>query len=711
MNTLETAPSSKALVILKDYYGYNDFRPNQKEVIEHTLLSQDSLVIMPTGGGKSICYQIPAIVLDGACIVISPLISLMQDQVESLKQIGISAAFFNSTLSSVELQHIESEFCSGNLKLLYVSPEKMLTRDFYNLMKSVSLNLIAVDEAHCISQWGHDFRPEYTKLGFLKEKFPNTPVMALTATADKATRSDILKQLGIEGANIFLSSFDRPNIELNVRPAQGRMDTIISMIRQNPDDSGIIYCMSRKSTEQVAGKLKAAGIDADFYHAGLPADVRAKTQNNFIKDDLKVVCATIAFGMGIDKSNVRWVVHYNLPKNIESYYQEIGRAGRDGVDSKAVLFFSYRDIIQQQYFIEESGQKELLEAKLKRMQQFAEATTCRRKVLLSYFGEQLEQDCGNCDVCRNPPKFVDSTILAQKALSASIRTGEKVGTRMLIDILRGSGRQELFQLGYQNIKTYGAGKDVSYFDWQHYIGQFLNLGIFEIAFHEHNTLKTTVLAHKVLKGEFPIHVTRPESVQERKGRTTEPKPTKQQERTDELFVRLKDLRKKLANDQGIPAYHIFSDATLEDMSQKRPTTDEEFQEVSGVGQQKLERYGTPFIQEIISFVKHKAEQGEKIKGATHLVTLEYLKEGLNPEEIATKRSLNPVTIYSHIASLFEQGKLSDLTPYISKEEIAQITEALDKVDVSTALKPLFDHFNGEVPYFKLRLAIAIRNKG
>ncbi|PIB37567.1 ATP-dependent DNA helicase RecQ [Reichenbachiella sp. 5M10] len=700
----------KAQSILKETYGYNAFRPLQGEVIEHAMEGKDALVIMPTGGGKSMCFQIPALAQDGVCLVISPLISLMRDQVEALKQNGVTSAYLNSSLTAKEQNEIEEKFLSGGIKLLYVSPEKLLTRDFFNVLRSVTLNLIAVDEAHCISQWGHDFRPEYTKLDFLKKQFPTVPIMALTATADKSTRADIANQLGIAQAKTFLASFDRPNLDLTVRAAQGRLESIIGMINRAPDESGIIYCLSRKSCEKVAEKLQAKGIDADFYHAGMPADVRNKTQERFIRDDLKVVCATIAFGMGIDKSNVRWVIHYNLPKNLESYYQEIGRAGRDGLDSKTLLFFSYGDVVQLKQFMEGSPQKALLEAKLQRMQQFAEATTCRRRVLLSYFGEQLEHDCGNCDVCRNPPTFMDGTILAQKALSASARTQEKVGIGLLIDILRASGRQEIYQLGYQNIKTYGAGKEHSYFDWQHFIGQFLNLGLFEIAFDNHNILRITELGKRALRGEVPVQITKPESLSERSERLTPAKPKKSTQHSNELFDRLRSLRKKIAEEQQVPAYVVFNDATLEDMAAKRPSNEDEMLEISGVGQQKVNQYGDRFVREIIAFVKEKAEQGEKIKGATHLITFELLKEGLSPEEIAEKRKLNIVTIYSHLATLYEQGRDISIRDYLSDEEEVRITKGIEETGETEKLKPLFDHFKEEIPYYKLRLAIAVYKK-
>ena len=700
----------KAKLILKETFGYNSFRPLQEEIIENTLASKDGLVIMPTGGGKSICFQLPALVQEGACLVISPLISLMRDQVEALKQNGVASAYLNSSLSAQEQNEIETTFLNQQIDILYVSPEKLLSRDFYQVIKSVKLNLIAVDEAHCISQWGHDFRPEYTKLGFLKKSFPKVPIMALTATADKATRTDILNQLGIPTAPTYLASFDRPNLSLKVQNAHKRVESIIKLIKQAPDESGIVYCLSRKSCETVAAKLIANGIDADFYHAGLTSEERNETQEKFIRDDLKVVCATIAFGMGIDKSNVRWVIHYNLPKNLESYYQEIGRAGRDGLDSKTLLFYSYADVVQLKRFMEDSPQKELLEAKLNRMQQFAEATTCRRRVLLSYFGEQMEQDCGNCDVCRNPPKFINGTVLAQKALSACARTQEKVGMGLLIDILRGSNRQEVTQNDYHKIKTYGVGKDHSYLEWSHYVGQFLNLGLFEIAFDHHNALRITEAGRRALTGDIPVQITQPETEQARKERMTVKEPTKTAQRSSELFERLRTLRKRIAGELGIPAYLVFNDATLEDMVTRRPTSEESLLDVSGVGQQKLNRFGDQFIKEIISYIKEKNAEGAKMKGATHLITYEFLQEGLSPEQIAEKRKLNVVTIFSHMATLYEQGKNVDIRNHLTAEEEAKIIEAIKATGEPDQLKPLFDHFNEQVPYHKLRLAVAVYKK-
>jgi len=598
---LKTNLLKLANTVLAEKFGYSEFRPMQEDVIANALGHRDSLVIMPTGGGKSICFQVTALVLEGSCLVVSPLISLMRDQVEALRQNGIAAACLNSTLTSDEQDDVERRFISGGIKLLYASPERLCGSDFRKVIQQARLNLIAIDEAHCISQWGHDFRPEYGQLAFIKKEIPGVPVMALTATADRATRTDIVNQLGISKAKVFLASFDRPNLNLTVRPGQQKVPAIIRLIKQNANESGIIYCLSRKSTETLANKLKANGIDAGAYHAGLPSPLRHAVQEKFIRDDLKVICATIAFGMGIDKSNVRWVVHYNLPKNIESYYQEIGRAGRDGLASQTVLFYSYSDVVKLKQFVEGSSQKELLESKLRRMQQFAEATTCRRRVLLSYFGEHLETDCGNCDVCSDPPEFIDGLILAQKALSASARTKEKVGVRLLIDILRGSGRQVIYHLGYHELKTYGAGKEYSYFEWVHYITQFINLGLFEIEFDNYNTLRITDLGKRVLKGVLPVQITQFKEFESTKTKAPTTSEEKLSGKSLELFEKLRVLRKTLADEQQVPAFVVFSDATLYDMVENRPTSDADFLNVSGVGPQKLRQYGPQFLSEIASF--------------------------------------------------------------------------------------------------------------
>ncbi|MEM9987328.1 MAG: DNA helicase RecQ, partial [Bacteroidota bacterium] len=457
------------------------FRPYQEDIIQTLLSGQDALVLMPTGGGKSMCYQLPALIRTGMAVVVSPLIALMRDQVTALQANGISAAYLNSSQSSSEQNSVVEQALLSELKLLYVSPEKALSPDFFNLIKRVKISLFAIDEAHCISAWGHDFRPEYTQLGHLRGQFPDAPFVALTATADKPTRRDIIEQLNLSSPKEFVASFDRPNLSLEVRPGQRKFEAALAFVQERITQSGIIYCLTRKTTEQVAAKLQAKGLKAAAYHAGMDVASRTRIQDEFINDEVHVVCATIAFGMGIDKSNVRWVIHYNLPKNLENYYQEIGRAGRDGLPSDTLLFFSYGDLIQHRYFIEESNQAELLEAKLQRMEQYATAQICRRRVLLSYFGESVQSDCGNCDVCQNPPQRFDATVLAQKALSALVRLREKVGMSMLIDVLRGSNKKELKEKGYHQIKTYGAGADMSVGEWQHCLLQLLQMGYLEIA--------------------------------------------------------------------------------------------------------------------------------------------------------------------------------------------------------------------------------------
>ena len=439
---------------LKKYFGYDTFRPMQSEVIEAIYAGQDVLVLMPTGGGKSVCYQIPAITMPGTAIIVSPLISLMKDQVEGLRGNGVKAAYLNSSQNTSEQEAIEGKFLQGAYDLLYVSPEKLLAQNFIPVMKAAKINLFAVDEAHCISAWGHDFRQEYTQMSYLKREFPEVPVTAFTATADKLTRKDIVKQLNLDSPEIFVASFDRPNLGIEVRPGQKRLQQIIRFIRQHPDQPGIIYCLSRKSTEDLAEKLRKNGITAGHYHAGMSPQQRMKCQEDFVNDTVPIICATIAFGMGIDKSNVRWVIHYNLPKNIESYYQEIGRAGRDGAPADTLLFYSYGDVMILEEILRknESSQTELQLAKLNRMREFAEALVCRRVILLNYFSESTEKSCGNCDVCKNPPEYFDGTVLTQKALSAIYRLREQVASNMLINILRGAGRREIFQRNYHKIK-------------------------------------------------------------------------------------------------------------------------------------------------------------------------------------------------------------------------------------------------------------------
>lgn len=584
---------------LKQYFGYDSFRDQQEQIVKTILAKQDSLVIMPTGGGKSLCFQLPALIFPKLTIVISPLIALMKDQVDGLKANGITASYFNSSQENAERELIINQVVKGKLKLLYVAPESLSS--LQNIIDEDYVSCVTIDEAHCISSWGHDFRPSYQQLGYLKQKLINTPFVALTATADKATRQDILEQLNIPNAELFLSSFDRKNITLNVRPANKRLEQILDFISSKPNQSGIIYCLSRKSTEELAEKLKQENIKASAYHAGLSFEERSKVQEDFIFDRTQIVCATIAFGMGIDKSNVRWVIHYNLPKNIEAYYQEIGRAGRDGLASTALLFYSYADIIQLNKFIEDASNAEVQTAKLERMMQFAEAKTCRRKTLLSYFGEILEEDCGNCDICKNPPQHINGSIYAQKILSVVSRLQESEAMGMVIDVLRGSANTNLTSKGYQQIKSYGIGRDLSASDWQQYIVQLVNQGYCEIAFHEHNNLKLTPLSYQVLFESRQVKMTKAISLLKKDSTKKEKSRVSPSIENNSLFEKLRLLRLEIALEESIPAYLVFNDATLHEIAEEQPSTKQEFLEINGVGKRKLEVYGERFIQLIKSY--------------------------------------------------------------------------------------------------------------
>tara|TARA_R110002050_G_scaffold16019_2_gene49162 strand:- start:260399 stop:262507 length:2109 start_codon:yes stop_codon:yes gene_type:complete len=690
------------LPTLKKYFGYDSFRPQQEEIITSVLEKKDGLVIMPTGGGKSICFQLPSLLFPKTTLVVSPLIALMKDQVDGCNANGIAAAYFNSSQSSEEQQEIIEKIRKAELKLIYVAPESMPALD--NLINETYISCIAIDEAHCISSWGHDFRPSYQQLGFLKKTLPNTPIIALTATADKATRQDIAEQLRISNAKQFITSFDRKNISLTVRPADGRVEQILNFIAKRPNSSGIIYCLSRKTTEQLVAKLKSKKLKAEAYHAGLSFDDRTKVQEDFIFDKTKIVCATIAFGMGIDKSNVRWVIHYNMPKNIEGYYQEIGRSGRDGLSASALLFHSYADVIQLRRFTEGAANQEVQIAKLERMKQFSEATTCRRKILLSYFGELLSENCGNCDVCKSPPKVFDGTVIAQKILSTIARVKESEATGIIIDILRGAKNAAILEKGLENIKTYGIGYDISWKDWQHYIIQLINQGYIEIAFQYHNALRLTEFSKNVLFNGAKVSLTKPIDLLEKIGNPKE-KATKKKKST-ELYERLRTLRHKIALDEDIPAYLVFSDATLQEIENVRPITDSEFLEISGVGQRKLEVYGDLFIAEIITFNKEKKSK----KADTHKVTYELYKEGLSIDEIAEKRKLKTPTIYSHIAKLYGDGKPINIFDFVSKSEVEAVKKAKVALESPPALKSYFDHFEEQLDYFKIRLALAVIDK-
>ena len=598
---------------LKTYFGYDSFRPLQEEIIRHILGGNDALVLMPTGGGKSICYQLPALLREGTAVVVSPLISLMKDQVEALCANGISAGALNSSNDETENAALRGACMEGKLKLLYISPEKLLAEANY-LLRDMHISLFAIDEAHCISQWGHDFRPEYAQMGILHQQFPQVPIIALTATADKITREDIIKQLHLNHPRIFISSFDRPNLSLTVKRGYQQKEkskAIIDFIARHPGESGIIYCMSRSKTESVAQMLQKQGIRAAVYHAGLSPTRRDEAQDDFINDRVQVVCATIAFGMGIDKSNVRWVIHYNLPKSIESFYQEIGRAGRDGMPSDTLLFYSLSDLILLTKFATDSGQQSINIEKLQRMQQYAESDICRRRILLSYFGETATHDCGNCDVCKNPPERFDGTIIVQKALSAIVRTEQQISTGVLVDILRGNMTPEVVDKGYEQLKTFAAGREVPARDWHDYLLQMLQLGYFEIAYNENNHLKITPAGSDVLFGRATarlVVIRREEANETKRGRKRKlPVLSKElplglpNTENEDLFEALRELRKRLADEEALPAYIVLSDKVLHLLSTSRPTTIEEFGNISGIGEYKKKKYGKEFVSLIRKF--------------------------------------------------------------------------------------------------------------
>ena len=598
---------------LKTYFGYDSFRPLQEEIIRHILGGNDALVLMPTGGGKSICYQLPALLREGTAVVVSPLISLMKDQVEALCANGISAGALNSSNDETENAALRRACMEGKLKLLYISPEKLLAEANY-LLRDMHISLFAIDEAHCISQWGHDFRPEYAQMGILHQQFPQVPIIALTATADKITREDIIKQLHLNHPRIFISSFDRPNLSLTVKRGYQQKEkskAIIDFIARHPGESGIIYCMSRSKTESVAQMLQKQGIRAAVYHAGLSPTRRDEAQDDFINDRVQVVCATIAFGMGIDKSNVRWVIHYNLPKSIESFYQEIGRAGRDGMPSDTLLFYSLSDLILLTKFATDSGQQSINIEKLQRMQQYAESDICRRRILLSYFGETATHDCGNCDVCKNPPERFDGTIIVQKALSAIVRTEQQISTGVLVDILRGNMTPEVVDKGYEQLKTFAAGREVPARDWHDYLLQMLQLGYFEIAYNENNHLKITPAGSDVLFGRATarlVVIRREEANETKRGRKRKlPVLSKElplglpNTENEDLFEALRELRKRLADEEALPAYIVLSDKVLHLLSTSRPTTVEEFGNISGIGEYKKKKYGKEFVSLIRKF--------------------------------------------------------------------------------------------------------------
>lgn len=690
--------------LLQKHFGYSTFRPQQKEIIDHVSNGNDAVVLMPTGGGKSICYQLPALMRSGLTVVISPLIALMKDQVQALHSNGISAAYINSSMLKQEETVVWNNIKAGQIKLLYVSPEKLFAQHFIDYLTTLDISLFAIDEAHCVSSWGHHFRPEYKRLSVLKQVFQNVPVVALTATADRAVRGDISQLLNLNKAQYFISSFDRPNLSLAVLPGQKKRQQIEKILQRYKNKCGIIYCSSRVGTEKLAAQIKSLGYKAKAYHAGMSNEARSKTQDAFIQGKVKIICATLAFGMGIDKSDVRFVIHNNMPGNLESYYQEVGRAGRDGQPAEAILFYSYRDVQTHLGFISEVSDPvyaKIQKAKLMRMQDYAEAQICRRKIMLSYFSELPEHDCNNCDVCANPPKYFDGTKQAQMALSAVYRTRENIGVSTLIDILKGTRSASVVEHKLDGIKTFGAGRKITAFDWQMFVQQLIQQGYLEIDYKRHYNLRLNQLSSEVLFDKRSVRLVSPETIKNRQAKLKEqPVLSKQKVKVDEsLFEHLRVLRKNIADKVKKPAFTIFGDATLLDMCERLPETREEFLMVSGIGEHKARVYGGIFTEAIKKF------NSGKTKGDAYLQTQTLFEAGKSIAEIAQLRDLHPVTIYSHLAHLVSSGYNINLGKLVNSEELASMQKAINELGYINDLKPYYEFTDGKIDYGKIRLML------
>ncbi len=692
---------------LKTHFGFDTFRPHQEEIIRHVMEGGHALVIMPTGGGKSVCFQLPALLKDGFTLVISPLISLMNDQVRSLRANGIVSGALHSGTTAEESREIYQHIQKGTLKILYVSPERALTPKFLEFVAPLNVSLIAIDEAHCVSIWGNDFRPEYAQLPGLMQYFPNTPVLALTATADRATQEDIRQQLRLKEPKTYLSSFERPNIHLAVKAGIQRIEQIRDFIKQRKDQPGIIYCLARKTTESIAETLQKYGYKAAAYHAEIDNTTRKKVQEDFQYDRLQIVCATIAFGMGIDKPNIRWIIHYNLPKNIENYYQEIGRSGRDGQPADALMFYSFRDIEVYKEFIEKSEANETFKRvqseKLERIWEYSQATNCRTNVILNYFGEYRSAGCGHCDHCLHPLQGFDGTRLAQMALSACKRSNESVGINLLVDVLRGSGRKEIYERGLQHVKTYGAGKDIAWKDWMHYITQMINQGLLEIDYIGHSVLKCTPLSDTVLFDGKQVELHRQTTELEEPVVKKKPKKVRFSE---ELIDRLERLCQQLGKEEGLPPYAIFPKGTLREMAEVRPFTVEELSRLNGIGDFKSRKYGQAFVDTIRAFMTDQ-DIIKKPKGMTYVETLNLYRQGLSLEEIAQKREMAMSTIAMHLARLYEKGEDIDLQQFLYPDDLLLARQGWRASGFSEQMSKVKEQVGDSLDYTRLNLALAI----
>ena len=712
----------QAKEILKSKFGYDSFRMNQEQAIETVLRGKDCVVLMPTGGGKSLCYQIPALMLDGLTVVISPLIALMKDQVDALKNNGVEAAFLNSTQTTQEQTKVFRDIRSGKLKLLYVAPERLLQSgdQFIDYLKSVNVSLFAIDEAHCISSWGHDFRPEYMQLAKLKFNFPGVPLIALTATADRLVRKDIIERLNVRDAAQFVSSFNRPNIFYAVEPKRNSFARLLDYLESRRDESGIVYCLSRSSADSLAADLRDEGYNALAYHAGLDKEIRDRHQELFLKDEAKIIVATIAFGMGIDKSNVRFVVHMDLPKNIESYYQETGRAGRDGLQSEALLFFSWGDVNKLKGFAEVEGnraQTEIMLKKLNTMGAFGDLKTCRRKFLLNYFSEDLAEDCGHCDNCNTEFERFDGTIIAQKALSAVYRTGQRFGLSYLIDFLRGS-QAKTIRDEHKNLKTYGVGADISKNNWFDYFKDLIAQGFLAQTEGQYPTIVLTEKSEAVLKGNVQVELFKVTIKEDKEDKKASLVSDVSHPYIKDLFNDLKQIRTAFARSENVPPYVVFSDATLVEFATYLPQNDSEMRKISGVGELKLQKYGADFLREIkryceinrlasrINLKTPKREPKKRTKrdadgNDTYSISLDMYKSGLSIEEIAESRGMAKSTIETHLIRFIQSGEIM-LDDLVLERKIEPIRNAVLRLNAGFAVAPVKEFLGEDYSYAEIR---------
>ncbi|MBK8303447.1 MAG: DNA helicase RecQ [Chloracidobacterium sp.] len=710
--------------ILKHQFGYDEFRMNQEPAIEAVLAKKDCVVLMPTGGGKSLCYQIPALMLDGLTVVISPLIALMKDQVDALRANGVEAAFLNSTQTAAEQVEVFRDVRKGKLKLLYVAPERLLQSgdQFLDFLRGINISLFAIDEAHCISSWGHDFRSEYLRLATLKKEFPSVPLIALTATADKLVRKDIFERLNVPDAELFLSSFNRPNIYYAVEPKRNSYGQLLAYLDKRKDESGIIYCLSRNSVDSLASDLRDEGYSALSYHAGLDKETRDKHQESFLKDETKIIVATIAFGMGIDKSNVRFVVHMDLPKNVESYYQETGRAGRDGLVSDALLFFSWADVLKLKGFAAVEGNAEqsaIMLKKLDLMGKFGDLMTCRRRFLLNYFSEESTEDCGNCDNCTTVVERFDGTVIAQKALSAVYRTDQRFGMSYLIDFLRGS-KSEKIRDEHKNIKTYGVGADISKDAWFNYFKDLIAQNYLAQTDGEFPTIRLTEKSMDVLAGNTPVELIKVKVKEEKRSKLVADAVHRYEQA---LFDDLRRLRTTFAKHENVPPYVIFSDATLIEMATYLPQNGWELRKISGVGDLKFDKYGADFLAEIktycltnslVSRIDLKSNKRERkvrtkrdVSGKdTYHTSLDLYRDGRSISEIAKERGLSPTTIENHLIRFITTGEIS-LEQFVSMDKVETIQKAIMKFQPSDALSPVKEFLGDEYSFAEIRAVKAM----